>query len=235
MSGGSYQWFVRRIEDAGLDARGAFHVRPGDGVPAPDSREGERTLILVGNAGSGFWAHFRRSPEYRDGRPHPLDRWSERVITALGRALGAEPVFPFKGPPWHPFQKWARRAEALSPSPMGMLIHPRYGLWHAYRGALIVDGALGGLPSRTAGESPCLSCDDQPCLHTCPVDAFSARGFDADACAAHLSGPNECADGGCRARNACPAGKPFRYVREQHRFHLAAFRGARSGTGRDGA
>ena len=28
------------------------------------------------------------------------------------------------------------RAEAVAPSPLGILIHPDYGLWHAYRGAL---------------------------------------------------------------------------------------------------
>lgn len=218
---------ARRITAAGLSARGGFHVEPGDGVPAAPGGAA-RTLILIGNTGSAFWPAFRASPEYRDGRPHPLDRWSERVITDLARQLDARALFPFKGPPFHPFQRWARRAETLFQSPLGMLIHPEYGLWHAYRGALVFDRPLHGLPERSGAASPCLSCASQPCLHACPVDAFRAGGFDVDACASHLSGPNTCTEEGCLARNACPAGKPFQYVREQHRFHLAAFLRARA-------
>lgn len=227
MTDRSFESYARRINAAGLSPRGAFHVEPGDGVPGSAGGDGERTLILLGNAGSAFWSRFRASEEYRDGRPHPLDRWSERVINSLGRELGARSVFPFKGPPFYPFQKWARRAETVFPSPLGILIHPEYGLWHAYRGALIVDDPLDDLPRGSRAESPCLSCREQPCLHACPGGAFSVEGFDAHGCAEHLSGPNACADEGCLSRNACPAGKPFKYVREQHRFHLAAFLRAR--------
>jgi len=232
MSGTSFETCARCIQAAGLAVRGAFHVQPGDeDVPRPDGYAGVPTVILIGNAGSGFWPAFRASQEYRDGRPDPLDRWSERVISGLGRRLDAHAVFPFKGPPYYPFQKWARRGEALFPSPLGILIHREYGLWHAYRGALIVNRRLPGLPARVDAESPCLSCDAQPCLHACPVDAFRAGGFDADGCAAHLSGANECTENGCRARLACPAGKAFEYMREEHRFHLAAFLRARANDG----
>lgn len=235
MTDTSFESYARRINAAGLSARGAFHVEPGDGVPRTSGGDGPRTLILIGNTGPAFWSVFRESAEYRDGWPHPLDRWSERLITGLARQLDAHAVFPFKGPPFYPFQQWARRAGTLYRSPLGMLIHPDYGLWHAYRGALIVDRRLDDLPRRSGAGSPCLSCPGQPCLHACPVDAFRSDGFDADACAAHLSRPNACTDEGCLARNACPAGKPFQYVREQHRFHLAAFLRARTKEGNEDA
>lgn len=235
MIGASYESCARRISATGLTARGGFHVEPGDGVPPTAGDGGPRTVILIGNAGSSFWPAFRASAEYRDEQPDPLDRWSERVITGLAGQLDAHAVFPFRGPPYCPFQRWARRAEALFPSPLGTLIHPDYGLWHAYRGALIFDRHLAGLPGGSGAASPCLSCAAQPCLQACPVEAFSAGGFDADACAAHLSGPNACTTEGCLARNACPAGKPFQYMREQHRFHLAAFLRARGGAPRGDA
>lgn len=215
---------ARRIEAVGLTVRGGFHVRPEDGVP--DTAGDGCSLILIGNAGSSFWPEFRQSTEYRDGRAHPLDRWSERVIGGLGRELSARPLFPFGGPPWHPFLRWARRAEPVTPSPLGMLIHPRYGLWHAWRGALVFNRRLEGLAEPTQAPSPCLSCVEQPCLHGCPVHAFDGQGFDVTACTDHLSGANDCTTQGCLARNACPAGKPFEYVQEQRRFHLAAFLGA---------
>lgn len=235
MTGMSLAAYARRIRGTGLSVRGAFDVEAGDNVPPTAGCDGGRTLILVGNAGSGFWPAFQASDEYRDGRPHPLDRWSERVISALASELDAHAVFPFRGPPFYPFQQWARRAETLHPSPLGMLIHSDYGLWHAYRGALIVDRRLVDLPRASGADSPCLTCAGQPCLHACPVDAFSARGFDANGCAGHLSGPNRCSREGCLARNACPAGKSYQYVREQHRFHLAAFLRARASEGNENA
>jgi hypothetical protein len=224
----TFHRYAQRIAATGLIVRGAFHVQDKDGVPRTGDGTTGQTLILIGNAGSAFWAAFRQSKECNDGQPNPLDRWSERVITELADELGACPVFPFGGPPYHPFQRWARRAESLPQSPMGMLIHPEYGLWHAYRGALIVDQPLRDLAPAPDAESPCLSCPDQPCLHTCPVDAFRPEGFNADQCTQHLSGPNDCLEQGCLARNACPAGKPFRYAKEQHQFHLNAFLKART-------
>lgn len=212
---------AERINATGLAVRGGFHVRADDGVP--DTGSDARTLLLIGNIGSAFWPVFKQSAEYQDGRPNPLDRWSERVIGALGRELAAQPVFPFGGPPHYPFLQWARRAEPVTPSPLGMLIHPRYGLWHAYRGALIINQHLEGLPDPGEAESPCLTCRDQPCLTHCPVDAFDGQAFDTAACAEHLSGRNDCTTQGCLARNACPAGKPFQYEPEQHGFHIKAF------------
>ena len=103
---------------------------------------GIRTIVLAGMAGRDGWSAFAASPEARDGMDHPLDRWSRRVIEALARELGATALFPFGGPPFWPFQQWARRAEPVHPSPIGLLIHPRYGLWHCYRGALGLSEAL---------------------------------------------------------------------------------------------
>lgn len=144
MTVASFEACARSIDATGLSARGAFHVEADDEVPRGPRGGAARTVILVGNTGSTFWSVFRRSPEFRDGLAHPLDRWSERVITGLARELGGHAVFPFKGPPFYPFQQWARRAEALSPSPLGMLIHPEYGLWHAYRGRLSSTGTWPG-------------------------------------------------------------------------------------------
>jgi len=222
MSPADFATCAERIAATGLAARGGFQVADQDRVPPVEGRSA-RALVLIGNSGSSFWPAFRTSREYHDGGDHPLDRWSERVITGLGRELDALPVFPFEGPPYHPFQCWARCAEPVAPSPLGMLIHPRYGLWHAYRGALVFPRRLEGLPDDHAAPSPCLSCADQPCLSGCPVDAFGPDGFDVDECLNHLSGPNRCQEQGCLARNACPAGKPFHYHPEQHRFHLRAF------------
>ena len=205
-----------RLAEHGLSYRGAFHPEAGE---APG-----KTLVLVGFIGSENWPIFATSPEAADGRPDPLDRWSTRVITAIAQSLGAAPLFPFGGPPFLPFQRWAQRAEPVHPSPLGILIHPEWGLWHAYRGALAFADRI-DLPPPDLRSSPCDSCTDKPCLSACPVNAFTPAGYDVSACVAHISMPAgaDCVTTGCRARRACPVGPQYRHVPAQAEFHQRAF------------
>ncbi len=211
-------------EASGLRLRGAFLCEPGDGVPAQRDGGESRTLILLGNLGGSLWPSFSRSTEARDGRPDPMNRWSARVIGELAARFGGLALFPFGGPPYHPFLRWAQRAEGLAASPLGMLIHPVYGLWHAYRGAIALGPAL-DLPRLAAAASPCESCAERPCLSACPVDAFSESGYDVAACADHLLDPagEDCLSGGCLARRACPVGREHHYDAPQAAFHMEAF------------
>jgi len=205
----------------GLIARGGFRPGPQDGVPGDPL-----VLVLVGNAGPAMWPPFQAA---REAGPDAMNRWSRHVVDRVAAAFGARALYPFDGPPWLPFQRWAQRAEPVFPSPIGMLIHPAHGLWHAYRGALAFETEIEGLPERAAVESPCESCTDRPCLTTCPVGAFSPAGYDVPACASHLRRPEgaDCMELGCRARRACPVGRAATYLPEQAAFHMAAFLGAR--------
>jgi hypothetical protein len=215
------------IEAAGLAWRGAFHPDAADLPPIlPDGRAAA-TLVLVGFVGNRNWPAFAASAEAGDGRPDPLDRWSARVVGALARDVGATACFPFGGPPWHPFQRWAQKAEPIHPSPLGILIHPDWGLWHAYRGALAFAERM-ALPPPDRRPSPCETCADKPCLTACPVGAFGDGGFDVDACVGHIIAPAgaDCMTAGCRARRACPVGAAHRYGEDQANFHLRAFREA---------
>jgi len=204
-----------RIAAAGLTYRGAFH-------PDEDDAPG-KTLVLVGFVGSAEWPAFANSPEALDGQPNPLDRWSLRVISALAAELGATPLFPF-AEPFLPFQRWAQKAEPVHPSPLGILIHPDWGLWHAYRGALAFAKHI-DLPPTDVRPSPCESCDGKPCLSACPVGAFTSAGYDVPACVGHIDSPagTQCMEGGCRARLACPVGPGYRYAPHHGHFHLSAF------------
>jgi len=214
----------RMVAAHGLHLRGGFHPTDSDGVPALADGSMPGTLVLIGNIGSSLWPEFSGSREAGDGAPDPLNRWTQRVIGGIARAAGAEALFPFGGPPYLPFQRWARRAEAVAPSPLGILVHPDYGLWHAYRGALAFAEWL-ALPPRTERPRPCDSCADRPCLSACPVGAFSGQAYDVPACIGHISGPagETCMAGGCLARRACPVGTAFGYGAAQARFHMKAF------------
>jgi hypothetical protein len=183
-----------------------------------------KTVVLVGFVGSENWPAFAASPEANDGQPNPLDRWSTRIIAAIAGSLGATPLFPFDGPPFLPFQRWAQKAEPVYPSPLGILIHPDWGLWHAYRGALAFADRI-DLPPPDNRPSPCDSCVDRPCLTACPAGAFASTGYDVPACVSHIAAPvgAECMNNGCLARRACPIGAAYRHVPAQAEFHQRAF------------
>ena len=209
------------IAETGLVPRGALRL---DESERRGALAGVRTIVLAGMVGCEGWGAFAASPETRDGLADPLDRFSRRVIGALAQALGGAALFPFGGPPWLPFQQWARRAEPVHASPLGLLIHPRYGLWHSYRGALGFSEAL-AIPEPEADPSPCDSCLGRWCLNACPVGAFSPDAYDVAACAAHLcsAAGADCMGLGCRARRACPVGAEHAYGPDQASFLMRAF------------
>lgn len=208
----------------GLLLRGGFHPNPADGVPSLPGGESAATLVIVGNAGPALWEVFSAAAEAQDGAPHPLDRWTRRVLTPLAAAFEATALFAFGGPPHLPIQRWAQRAEPVHASPLGMLIHPVYGLWHAYRGALAFRDRL-ALPEPYGQASPCETCAARPCLDACPVGAFGAAGYDVAACRSHLaSGAGAaCFAAACLARAACPIGRQYAYGPAQAAFHTRAF------------
>lgn len=192
------------------------------GVVAEDLPDGVASLVLLGPAEPGFWDAFTASPEYRDGGADPLDRWSARVIGGLARELGARAFFPFGGPPYQPFIRWAKASGRAHPSPVGLLVHDTAGLMVSYRGAL---GFAESIDSPPPGPSPCDSCPAKPCLSACPVDAFGRGTYDVATCKADLDKPkNDCMAKGCAVRRACPVSRTYGRVEAQSAFHMRAFR-----------
>lgn len=225
----TYDEISAALHAVGLEPRGGFQVTPGDAAPSmPDGRM-PRSLVLAGNVGDSIWQAFAESLEFRAAQ-HPLDAWTRRVLDDVATRVGAVALYPFDGPPFLPFQRWAQRAEPAFASPLGLLIHADYGLWHAYRGALLFADPI-DVPAIVPIASPCASCADKPCLADCPVGAFDGRRYAVDNCVAHLSTPRSpCMDRGCGARLACPVGPEFRYGAPMQQFLMRAFRRAQTGS-----
>jgi hypothetical protein len=210
---------------SGFILRGGFEVEPGDELPSLGNGRPAASVLMVGNAGGAMWRAFYADATVDRRSENPLDDWTRRQVEPIAAQFGALVAFPFDGPPYRPFQRWAARAEPVHASPLGIFIHPRYGLWHAYRAALIFAERL-DLPGREVETaSPCATCIDKPCLSTCPVGAFTPTGYNVPGCAAHVRGPfgNDCRDGGCLARRACPVGRDYAYPPGEGAFHMAAF------------
>ena len=200
-----------------LDVNGGFHPGPQDGLDA-----GVTTVVLIGPGEPGFWPHVTAQPEFGDGETDPLDRWSRRVLGSLARDLGAQALFPFGGPPWHPFVAWAQRSGRAWLSPVGLLVHDTAGLFVSYRGALAFGGRidLPALPPR-----PCDTCTTQPCRGACPVAALTPDGYDVSACRAYLTTPAgaDCMTKGCAVRRSCPVSRAYGRPDVQFAFHMKAF------------
>ena len=220
----SYAAVVAAVEQAGLRVRGGFHPGPEDAAPPLRGGAEAATLVLVGNVGSSVWEPFSDAG-FLGRSEHPLDAWSREVVSGLARSLGAEPLFPFGGPPFLPFLRWALRADTVWPSVMGPLIHPRYGLWHAYRGALSFAERFELPPRDRSSRRPCDECRERPCLSPCPVGAVREGDFDAAGCARWLTDRprSDCREAGCLARRACPIGREYAYEPAHAAFHMAAF------------
>lgn len=198
-----------------------------------------RAVLLVGNAGPAMWRAFaaaRAAGPALAAHANPMDAWTQRVVTAAAAEAfgsGVRAVFPFEGPPYYPFQRWAMRTGAFHASPIGPLVHAEYGLWAAFRAAVIIPAPDSPAedapaPGARADVSPCETCAEKPCLSACPVNAFSAKGYDVPVCTAHLAAPKgaDCMGGGCLARRACPYGQIYAHAPAQAAFHMRRFLGA---------
>lgn len=208
------------VASFGFSAFGWLEPSNEDLAGRPDI-EGPRSLLLIGNAGDDMWRRF--SAEASDYN-HSLDVWCFAKISQLAEQFGATALFPV-GKPYLPFQRWAIQTGEFFSSPLGLTIHREYGLWHAFRGALLFDHEIPRQKAR--GQiSPCDTCAERPCLTDCPVKAFSLEGYDVPACVRHIRGEDtrDCSQWGCAARRACPVGIEYRYTTGQAAFHMDAFK-----------
>lgn len=218
-----YDEIANAVAPTGMLVRGGFVPGADDHVPAlPDGRR-VRSVIVVGNVGGAIWPRFRADERQV---PDPLDDWTRRLLRPIADRFDARFVHP-SDRPYIPMQRWARRADDVFESPIGLLIHPDHGLWHAYRGAFLFAEPVAGLPQVGQRTSPCDTCVARPCLTTCPVGAFTVGAYDHERCRGHVRSGDEptCLTGGCAARRACPVGADGYYDVDQMTFHMRAFVG----------
>ncbi|WP_247742730.1 ferredoxin [Shimia sp. R9_1] len=213
----SYRAIEKAAQKAGLLTMGAAHVQNLTGAASDPA-----TVVLLGT-GAAFWPIFSASREGQDGMPHPVDRWSKRIVGTLADQFDAATAYPSDGPPYPPFISWALKTNRFFLSPVGMMVHDTVGLMISIRGALLFDTEL-VIPSADLA-SPCTACA-APCTTACPVGALSAEAsYDVTACHGYLDTPEgqSCMSQGCHARRACPFSAGASRTDAQSALHMKAF------------
>jgi len=226
MNGPAAAELTERLAAAGFLCLGGFNATDDTDLPRLAGGNAARSLLLIGSTGPSVWPKLCDSPEAADGKPDPLDRYTRRVLAEIAVSEGFDPVFPFEGPPYHPFQQWAKRCGGFSQSPMGVLAHWNYGPWTGFRAAFLSEALLekadgAGVPG------PCETCTDKPCITACPANVLSIEaGYDVPKCREHLSASRDldCWTG-CLARRACPFGAEHRQAPDNARYHMERFAG----------
>ena len=194
---------IAALARAGFDIAHAFDVDAVRGERGFERLAGaERCGILVGNT-RALWEPFcaaLREPALA-AEEHPLERYTERVITAA--CPSARVIFGHRRDrgAFFPMQRLAVATGLGALAPTQLVIHPVYGPWFALRAVVLVDGDA---PRRVPIAQPC-QCD--------------ARCGDAVRTALATSGPDTWR-AWLAVRDAC-ALRAFRYSDEQVRYHYS--------------
>jgi hypothetical protein len=214
--------FGERLARAGFLVAGGFRPGPDDDVPALPDGAPAATVLVVGSLSNTLLPILKERAEWRDGVPDPLDRYTRAALTALADDARLGVVFPFDGPPYYPFQRWALRTGGFSRSPMGVLADEPHGPWLGLRAAFLAREVL---PVTGGGrDGPCPTCADTPCISACPAGALSSSGYDVPRCLSWLAAnPSADCHRGCLARRACPFGRDHAQGYDEAAFHMRSF------------
>ncbi|MCW8906413.1 MAG: hypothetical protein OQL28_04125, partial [Sedimenticola sp.] len=178
----------------------------------------ENRVILIGHGGRRLWQSLQQAHWHH---ADPIDNFSHaaanRFCQQLLQGYRHQVIYPGTCPV--PLQQLGIRAGWHSDSPLGLGIHPEWGLWFAYRAAILTDAPLPEIRQPNPA-APCDQCLDQPCISHCPARALSAtRQIDMSRCGDYrLQEDSTCSDR-CLARLSCPVAGEHRYTLEQITYH----------------
>jgi len=185
-----------------------------------------KSIVVIGSGGGGFWRAASRHAEAHPGwwtRENPLDDFTREVIDGAVVPAANSParvIYPFMGDgPTLNFIELAKAAGLAGATILGVVAHPVFGPWIAFRAALLLDDSLDA-PGDARGFDPCPSCTTRSCIAACPVGAVAhPAGWDIPKCVTHrVENETDCATR-CHARVACVLGPEHRYPDDELAYH----------------
>lgn len=189
-----------------------------------------RSILLVASGGPQLWREFKKFSRGHINLPerekHPLDAWTRRRIEKAAKAFDAAEVpyalfYPFVTEPiWFPFGRLGELAGLGVTSPLGILVHPRYGPWFSFRGGVLLPLDLPEEETKLQGQ-PCSQCP-RDCLEACVGNASDPEKdrIDFKRCIDFRTKEIPCRST-CHARLACPVGQEYRYPDDEIEYHYS--------------
>ncbi len=200
---------------AGLNRQHVFNLAdlPGALLAPLGDLAGYRQLILLGHGGRRLWECVQAAGLASE---HPIDDYCtftvDRIFGPILPAGGYRLVYP--GETLIGLQSLGARAGWHHPTPFMVGIDEEFGSWSAYRAVLLADSDF--CPSQAVDrKSPCATCQQPPCIATCPAEALAGGEFSLAKCSAYRLQPESPCAHGCLARQACPVGAQHRYEAAQ--------------------
>jgi len=179
-----------------------------------------KSLVLLGNGGSLFWEKMQNSGFQSD---NPFDDFSisllERTISEYWNLENYKILYPDNQ--LIPLMKIGELAGWHHPSPMGIGIHPTYGLWFAYRIAFVTTADL-VKQREDSKEHHCMNCSSKPCIDACPAKALIEDGpMDTQKCISYCVTEGTLCNSKCLSRVSCLIASDKRYTDEQLHYHYS--------------
>lgn len=209
-----------RLAEAGLNVFASLKVRR---LPKGlvDHRYDDLTLCLIGHGGRKLWTQLNHPLKVDQ---HPIDQYTMKAVAQFSsqtlkddNVIILYPSDQFVAP----LQRMGRALQLTHQSLLGIDIHQQYGLWFAYRCALLTKADIPEvLPSPF--RSPCEDCQAKPCQTACPASAVGQTGqeFKLSSCIDYRRAKTSSCVDRCLSRLACPVGQEHRYTPEQLRYHM---------------
>ncbi len=209
---------VARLHEKGFTLFGVA-----DGTPYQEHLPDCQRAVVFAHGGRVGWDVFledvRQHPERLSDHIHPLDDFVLRCIEEVDPnpdtsrrwiqcADTADVLLDFR--------VLGQQAGLGLPSPVGLLIHPEYGLWVSLRMVLLTTECIPLSVKPSSG--PCETCVEKPCIQSCPAGAVQKTGWSVARCAQFHQDSDVCR-GKCHSRLACPIGVEHRHGSLQHCYH----------------
>jgi len=217
------------LDKQGLNLHAAFDVKslPENIVnQLPPHAKNYQQLILVGHGGSKMWSVMR---DQIKKKTDPIDEYSVNCVRQWMHIECPENRYEIIYPSGElaiPLTKLGVLAGWQQESPLLIGINRRWGLWFAYRVALLADTnfevvvAEGSVFDPSVKQSsPCTNCVGKECVQACPAKAIKGNKLDLNTCVVYRQEDASLCKDRCVARLSCPVKTEHQYTEEQIVYH----------------